>query len=91
MAAEFEYADAPQFPEARAIAAFARDLFSKGEVDEVRIVATHFINTLNQQPVSLEFLPVGEIQWLKTEGTQLHEDPAADGVEFLFEPGPERC
>src|SRR6266404_8997823 len=31
LAAEFAYADAPRFPEARAIAAFARDLFLKGD------------------------------------------------------------
>src|SRR5688572_33379784 len=32
LAAEFAYNDSPTFPEARAIAAFARDLFLKGEV-----------------------------------------------------------
>ena len=35
--------------EARAIAAMARDLFVKGEVDEVILVATRFINTLTQR------------------------------------------
>src|SRR5438552_5861631 len=40
LAAEFAYADTPRFPEARAIAAFARDLFMKGEVDRVQVVAT---------------------------------------------------
>src|SRR4026209_1877246 len=58
--AGFAYGGSPRFPEARAIAAFARDLFLKKEVDEVRVLATRFINTLTQQPVSLEFLPVGE-------------------------------
>ena len=33
LAAEFAYGDTPTFPEARAIAALARDLFVKGEVD----------------------------------------------------------
>ena len=33
LAAEFAYGDTPRFAEARAIAAFARDLFLKGEVD----------------------------------------------------------
>src|SRR5262249_48564383 len=65
LAAEFAYADTPRFPEARAIAAFARDLFLKQEVDQVQIVATRFVNTLTQVPVSVEFLPVGEIKGLK--------------------------
>ena len=68
--AEFAYGDSPTFPEARAIAAFARDLFLKKEVDEVRILATRFVNTLSQQPVSLEFLPVGEIKGLQIPGTE---------------------
>src|SRR5829696_7470191 len=56
LAAEFAYRDSPTFPEARAIAAFARDLFLKGEVDQVQIVATRYINTLTQTPVCLEYL-----------------------------------
>ena len=39
------------FAEARAIAAFAHDLFLKREVDQVQIVATRFVNTLTQQPL----------------------------------------
>ena len=73
-------------PEARAIAAFARDLFLKGEVDQVQVVATRFVNTLTQQPVCLEFLPVGEIKGLKIEGAQSEEELAANTTDFLFEP-----
>jgi F-type H+-transporting ATPase subunit gamma len=87
--AEFAYADTPRLPEARAIAAFARDIFLKGEVDEVQVVATRFINTLTQEPVSLEFLPVGKITGLKVPGINIDEDIAADTKEYLFEPNPE--
>jgi len=87
--AEFAYEDSPRFSEARAIAAFARDLFLKREVDEVRVVATRFINTLTQQAVSLEYLPVGEIKGIKLPGADVEEELAADTKPFLFEPGPE--
>src|SRR5512134_254864 len=40
LAAEFAYGDTPTFPEARAIAGLARDLFLNKEVDQVRVVAT---------------------------------------------------
>ena len=86
---EFGYADTPRFPEARAIAAFARDLFLKREVDHVQIVATRFVNTLTQHPVCTEFLPVGEIRALKIPGVRSEEDLAADTTEALFEPSPE--
>jgi F-type H+-transporting ATPase subunit gamma len=90
LVAEFNYDDNPKYPEARAIAAFARDLFLKGEVDEVRILSTRFINTLTQQAVTLEFLPVGQITGLTIPGLEAKEAAlAADTTEYLFEPGPE--
>jgi len=89
LVAEFAYSDTPRFHESRAIAAFARDLFLKKEVDEVRVVATRFINTLTQEPVSLEFLPVGEIKGMKIPGAEPEDKLMADAKESLFEPGPE--
>mgnify|MGYP003694166655 CR=1 FL=1 len=83
----FAYGDTPRFPEARAIAAFARDLFLKKEVDEVRILATRFVNTLTQHPVDLEFLPVGEIKGMKIPGAVSEAELAAH-KETLFEPSP---
>jgi F-type H+-transporting ATPase subunit gamma len=89
LVAEFSYADTPRFPEARAIAAFARDLFLKKEVDQVQVVATRFVNTLTQTPLCLEFLPVGEIKGLAIPGARVDEDQTADTREALFEPNPE--
>jgi F-type H+-transporting ATPase subunit gamma len=89
LVADFPYGDTPRFPEARAIAAMARDLFLKGEVDEVQIVTTRFVNTLVQQAVVMEFLPVGEIKALTSGGAESDEALAADTNEFVFEPGPE--
>ena len=84
LAAEFAYADSPTFPEARAIAACARDLFVEGEVDEVLVVATRFVNTLTQEPIAVELLPVGEIRGLKVPGVE--PEAASDETECLFEP-----
>ena len=86
LAAEFAYADAPRFPEARAIAAFARDLYLNKQVDEVRVLATRFVNTLVQQAVSLEYLPVGEIKGIEIPGVRPYEGASADTSETLFEP-----
>jgi len=89
LAAEFAYGDEPKFLEAQAIASLARDLFLKREVDQVRIVATEFVNTLTQRPVDLEFLPIGEIKGLKIPGAEAEEKLPPDTRESLFEPGPE--
>ena len=89
LVAEFAFTDSPRFAEARPIANFARDLFLKGEVDEVKVVGTQFINTLSQKAVEIEFLPIGEIKGLKLPGAESEADLASDTTEFLFEPGPE--
>jgi F-type H+-transporting ATPase subunit gamma len=89
LVADFHYGDTPQFAEARGIAAFARDLFLKKEVDQVQVIATQFVNTLTQNPLCLEFLPVGAIKSLKFQGLASEEELAADTTESLFEPSPE--
>ena len=86
LAAEFAYGDPPAFREARAIAAFARDLFLKGEVDQVQIVSTRFVNTLTQVPVSIEYLPVGPITSLRLPGLDDDEITSGDVDDALFEP-----
>ena len=89
LAAEFTFADSPRFDEARSIAAFARDLFLKGDVDQVQVVATRFINTLTQQAGVVEFLPIGEIKGLKVPGAESESQLVTDTTEYLFEPSPE--
>jgi F-type H+-transporting ATPase subunit gamma len=90
LAAEFAYHDTPTFAEARAIATMARDLFVRKEVDEVRLIATRFVNTLTQEPVSLEFLPIGQITRLEIPGAEPEPTGKAfDEEEAVFEPSSE--
>jgi F-type H+-transporting ATPase subunit gamma len=87
--AEFTYADTPRFTEAKAISALAQDLFLKREVDQIQVVATRFVNTLTQEPLCVEFLPVGEVRAVKIPGVRSEQDLAADTTESVFEPSPE--
>jgi F-type H+-transporting ATPase subunit gamma len=86
LAAEFAGGDHPKFGDAKKIVDLARDLFEKGDVDEVQVVATRFVNTLVQQPVALQFLPVGEIEGLKIEGMEPDGESTSEVMEFQFEP-----
>jgi F-type H+-transporting ATPase subunit gamma len=92
LAAEFTYKDAPLFSEARAISRFARDLFSKGDVDQVDVLYTNFISTLNQKPEVSTLLPVGEIKALMSDvsGADSGGELKGSGIEYQFEPGPEQ-
>jgi F-type H+-transporting ATPase subunit gamma len=58
----------------------------KKEVDEVRLVATRYVNTLTQEPVSLEFLPVGEISDARIPGVTAGSIDDIDPTEAVFEP-----
>jgi len=89
LVAEFAYGDSPRFPEARAIASSARDLFLKGEVDQVLVIATQFINTLTQRPLCLDYLPIGEIHAAQIPGMEYKEELSGNGAETKFEPNPE--
>ena len=86
LVADFHYGDTPRYGEARAIVTMVRDLFLKGEVDEVQIVASRFVNTMTQEAVSLEYLPVGAISGLQFPGLPAEEELAAETTEVLFEP-----
>jgi F-type H+-transporting ATPase subunit gamma len=86
LAADFPYGDTPRYSEARAIASVARDMFLTGQVDEVQIIASQFINTLTQLAVSIEYLPVGVITSLHIPGAPDEEELATDTTDVLFEP-----
>jgi len=86
LAADFTYGDTPRYSEARAITAAARDLFLSGQVDEVQIVFSRFVNTLTQEAVAAEYLPVGVISGLQIPGAPTEEELTADPAEVLFEP-----
>jgi F-type H+-transporting ATPase subunit gamma len=64
-------------------------MFLSGEVDQVHIVATRFINTLKQEATSAEILPVGELKGLRIASMQEAERVALDRSETLFEPSPQ--
>jgi F-type H+-transporting ATPase subunit gamma len=61
-------------------------MFTKGEADQVDILYTNFISTLNQKPEVIPFLPVSEVKGL---GTAVHHEEKLEKgtMEFLFEPG----
>jgi F-type H+-transporting ATPase subunit gamma len=89
LVAEFAYGDEPTYGEARAIAITAQEMFLKGDVDSVQLIATRFVNTLRQEPTSVEILPIGELKGLRIPSTQEAERFATDPSECLFEPNPE--
>lgn len=89
LSAEFTYKDAPLFSEARAISKFAQELFAKGDVDQVDILFTNYISTLNQKPEVVQFLPIREIKGVSAgiHGHANEQELAKGTTEFIYEPG----
>jgi F-type H+-transporting ATPase subunit gamma len=78
LTADFALKDSVHFADIRPIARFASDKFISGEIDQVRVLYPKFVNTLNQQPVLRNLLPV-PAEELGLEGKPSHG-------EYLFEP-----
>ena len=82
MIAEFtNYGDRPGVSDAHEIAHVAVDAFLIGEVDAVFMVYPKFVNTVTQQPVTVQLLPV---QPPTTEETEANRPKA----EYIYEPDP---
>ncbi|MFL5665735.1 MAG: ATP synthase F1 subunit gamma [Ktedonobacteraceae bacterium] len=79
MLAEFtNYGDRPGLSDASAIAQVAVDAFQKGEVDAVYLVYARFVNTVTQQPTTVQLLPV--------QPPAKEENEEQKTVEYIYEP-----
>ena len=78
LTADFALKDSVRFADIRPIARFASEKFISGEVDQVRVLYPKFVNTLNQQPVLRNLLPV--------PAEELDLEGEANRGEYLFAP-----
>jgi F-type H+-transporting ATPase subunit gamma len=78
LTADFALKDTVRFADIRPIAKFVSEKFISGDVDQVRVLYPKFVNTLTQQPILRNLLPI-PAEELDVEGTPKHG-------EYLFEP-----
>lgn len=89
LVAEFTSHDPPTFGEAQAIAQAARELFLQGEVNQVEVLYTRFINTLAQRPEVCRLLPMADVvARTAAQPAPAGGAPDAGHPEYLFEPSP---
>jgi F-type H+-transporting ATPase subunit gamma len=85
--ADFELKDAPSILETRPISRFCVEKFLTGEVDKVTVVYTHFVNTINQKPVTQTLLPISQFAFgASPDGTAPNESTADPMLAYIFEP-----
>lgn len=72
----------PSFSLAREMVTKLVQLYVDGEVDEVRLLYTEFVNAVSQRPVEVTFLPI-----VPPEGEQ--EGLGTPGLQHIYEPSPQ--
>jgi F-type H+-transporting ATPase subunit gamma len=86
--ADFELKDSPTILETKPISKFCIEKFLTGEVDKVTVLYTHFVNTINQTPVTQTLLPISQFVFQSSKGksAQDAESSADPMLGYIFEP-----
>ena len=83
--AEFQLKDTPSFVETKVISKMAIEKFLEGTVDKVSVLVTRFVNTLTQEPIVFQLLPVAA---LPVNAKDLETAQQQGGIDATFEPSP---
>ncbi|HWR24472.1 MAG TPA: ATP synthase F1 subunit gamma [Feifaniaceae bacterium] len=75
-------AEDPSVNTARRIVAILMELYDKGEIDEVRIVFTRFVNSMVHEPADQKLLPLELADFIPERAVP------EDRTEMLYEPSP---
>ena len=80
-------AEKPKLDQVRRLMTILIDQYDHGQIDELRIVYTRFINTLSREPVEQMLLPV-ELNDFKRGRPESAEDRQYDSAFILYDPSP---
>lgn len=85
IAAEYVNIGDVNFSKAKEIAQLVIDQYTAGEVDEVNLIFSEFVNTLTQRPVTVKLLPIER----PAEAEQAEGEETKAMVSYMFEPDAE--
>jgi len=80
--------EAPEYSNARVIGEKAIEMYCNKEVDEVKLVFTKFISTINYKPIVLDLLPL-VIKEKEKLNREVKTDSEDEIIIFRYEPSPE--
>lgn len=80
-------AEKPKLDQVRRLMTILIEQYDRGEIDELRIVYTRFINTLSREPVEQKLLPV-ELNDFKRGRPENAADLQYDRAFILYDPSP---
>lgn len=80
-------AERPKLDQVRRMMTILIEKYDRGEIDELRIVYTRFINTLSREPMEQKLLPI-ELNDFKRQRPESHADEVYDRTHILYDPSP---
>jgi len=80
-------AEKPKLDQVRRMMTILTERYDRGEIDELRIVYTRFINTLSREPMEQKLLPV-ELNDFKRQQVAGIVDDSYDRTQILYDPSP---
>lgn len=80
-------AEKPKLDQVRRMMTILTEQYDRGEIDELRIVYTRFINTLSREPMEQKLLPV-ELNDFKRQQVPGIVDNSYDRTQILYDPSP---
>src|SRR5262249_10911211 len=80
--ADFELKENFTFRDTKRISSFMLDLFDKGDVDEIEVYHSFFVNTITQTPTRSLLVPIGLDKISTTDDGRKHDE----NTDFIFEP-----
>ena len=80
-------AERPKLDQVRRMMTILTEQYDRGEIDELRIVYTRFINTLSREPMEQKLLPV-ELNDFQRQQVPGIVDDSYDRTQILYDPSP---
>lgn len=80
-------AERPKLDQVRRMMTILTEQYDRGEIDELRIVYTRFINTLAREPMEQKLLPV-ELNDFQRQQVPGIVDDSYDRTQILYDPSP---
>ncbi len=81
-------AERPKLDQVRRLMTILIEQYDRGEIDELRIIYTRFINTITREPIEQKLLPI-ELNDFKRGRAESPEDEKYDSSYIVYDPSPE--
>ncbi|MBI4027981.1 MAG: ATP synthase F1 subunit gamma [Verrucomicrobia bacterium] len=85
LTADFEMKESPTLAYTKKISQFMIESFLKGEIDQIDVLCTDFISTINQKPTRHQLVPIVEIKSLRAGAEEKPRESEEKPAEVVWD------